>query len=180
MTASAASDSNVVDETLARQAQAALGSAIAGNVINPATGAVLGPSAGGRIAAGAANAIAGPVAVALQREKEAAALQRANIAAAARASGAGGDYTPERLRQRTIEAILKNPNEFNVYDEDGQVDPAKVQQQADILVRSMGSAMTTDQPSLTVVGVNPQTGQQIAKNPDGSGGYVDAATGKPI
>ena len=58
--------------------------------------------------------------------------------AAARASGGGGDYTPERLRQRTIEAILKNPDQFDVYDKDGKaVDPVKVQQQADILVRSM-------------------------------------------
>jgi hypothetical protein len=104
--------------------------------------------------------------------------QLAKIKAASKA--AGSDYTPERLRQRTIETILKNPGEFNVYNDSGQVDPAKVQQQADILVRSMGSAMTTGQPKLTVVGVNPQTGQQIAENPDGSGGYVDAATGKPI
>jgi len=96
------------------------------------------------------------------------------------AKAAGSDYTPERLRQRTIETILKNPAEFNVYTKDGQVDPAKVQQQADILVRSMGSATTTSQPNLTVIGVNPETGQQIAKNPDGSGGYVDATTGKPI
>ena len=57
--------------------------------------------------------------------------------AAARASGGSGDYTPERLRQRTIEAILKKPDQFNVYNEDGSVDPVKVQREADILVRSM-------------------------------------------
>jgi hypothetical protein len=49
-----------------------------------------------------------------------------------------GDYTPERLRQRAIEAILRDPGEFNVYDDKtGQVDPVKVQQQAGLLVDSM-------------------------------------------
>ena len=64
-------------------------------------------------------------------------LQNYKQTAAARASGGGGDYTPERLRQRTIEAILKKPDQFNVYNEDGSVDPVKVQREADILVRSM-------------------------------------------
>ena len=64
-------------------------------------------------------------------------LQNYKQTAAARASGGSGDYTPERLRQRTIEAILKKPDQFNVYNEDGSVDPVKVQREADILVRSM-------------------------------------------
>ena len=52
-----------------------------------------------------------------------------------------GDYTPERLRQRAIEAILKDPGEFNVYNEEtGQVDPAKVQREANTLVQAMMAA----------------------------------------
>tara|TARA_Y100000114_G_scaffold156572_1_gene184192 strand:- start:404 stop:1447 length:1044 start_codon:yes stop_codon:yes gene_type:complete len=72
--------------------------------------------------------------------------------AAARASGGGGDYTPERLRQRTIEAILKKPDQFNVYNEDGSVDPVKVQREADILVRSMQQTpvpQTNDLPTIS-------------------------------
>ena len=61
----------------------------------------------------------------------------ARAKAKADAAGSASDYTPERLRQRTIEAILKDPDQFDVYNEAGSVDPAKVQQQADILVRSM-------------------------------------------
>ena len=34
--------------------------------------------------------------------------------------------------------------------------------------------------SLTVIGKNPETGQLIANNPDGSGTFVDATTGEPI
>jgi len=33
---------------------------------------------------------------------------------------------------------------------------------------------------LTVIGKNPETGQLIANNPDGSGTFVDATTGEPI
>jgi len=57
---------------------------------------------------------------------------------AAAMAGKSSDYTPERLRQRAIESILKNPDQFDVYDpETNAVDPAKVQQQANILVQSM-------------------------------------------
>lgn len=57
---------------------------------------------------------------------------------AAAMAGKASDYTPERLRQRAIEAILRSPDQFNVYDEDtGAVDPAKVQREADILVSAM-------------------------------------------
>jgi hypothetical protein len=73
-------------------------------------------------------------------------LQSYKQTATARASGGGGDYTPERLRQRTIEAILKKPDQFNVYNEDGSVDPVKVQREADILVRSMQQT-SVPQPS---------------------------------
>ena len=79
-------------------------------------------------------------------------LQSYKQTAAARASGGGGDYTPERLRQRTIEAILKKPDQFNVYNEDGSVDPVKVQREADILVRSMQQTpvpQTNDLPTIS-------------------------------
>ena len=79
-------------------------------------------------------------------------LQNYKQTAAARASGGGGDYTPERLRQRTIEAILKKPDQFNVYNEDGSVDPVKVQREADILVRSMQQTpvpQTNDLPTIS-------------------------------
>lgn len=57
---------------------------------------------------------------------------------AAAMAGKASDYTPERLRQRVIEAILRSPDQFNVYDEaTGSVDPIKVQREADILVKSM-------------------------------------------
>tara|TARA_R100001480_G_C4744128_1_gene182257 strand:+ start:64 stop:918 length:855 start_codon:yes stop_codon:yes gene_type:complete len=79
-------------------------------------------------------------------------LQNYKQTAAARSSGGGGDYTPERLRQRTIEAILKKPDQFNVYNEDGSVDPVKVQREADILVRSMQQTsvpQTNDLPTIS-------------------------------
>jgi len=59
---------------------------------------------------------------------------------AAAMAGKASDYTPERLRQRAIEAILRSPDQFNVYnDETGAVDPAKVQREADILVSAMSN-----------------------------------------
>ena len=76
----------------------------------------------------------------------------ARAAGAAAAAGKASDYTPERLRQRTIEAILKDPDQFNVYnDETGQVDPVKVQQQADILVRSMQQTPVPQTNSLPTI-----------------------------
>ena len=57
---------------------------------------------------------------------------------AAAMAGKASDYTPERLRQRAIEAILRSPDQFDVYNpETNAVDPAKVQEQANILVQSM-------------------------------------------
>ena len=57
---------------------------------------------------------------------------------AAAMAGKASDYTPERLRQRAIEAILRSPDQFNVYnDETGAVDPAKVQREANTLVTAM-------------------------------------------
>jgi len=57
---------------------------------------------------------------------------------AAAMAGKASDYTPERLRQRAIESILKNPDQFDVYNPDtNAVDPVKVQEQANILVQSM-------------------------------------------
>ena len=105
-----------------------------------------------------------------------------------KAASKGSQYTPERFRQRMLEAaskeILKDPDAYNVFSADGTtVDPLRVAQEASKLVETLSVAQqmqAPSQPKLTVVGVNPQTGQQIAENPDGSGGYVDAATGKPI
>ena len=57
---------------------------------------------------------------------------------AAAMAGKASDSTPERLRQLAIEAILRSPDQFNVYnDETGAVDPAKVQREANILVTAM-------------------------------------------
>jgi len=69
---------------------------------------------------------------------------------AAAMAGKASDYTPERLRQRVIEAILRSPDQFNVYDEaTGSVDPIKVQREADILVKSMvqNQSPSTDMPA---------------------------------
>ena len=100
--------------------------------------------------------------------------QLAKIKAASKA--AGNDYTPERLRQRTIEAILRNPGEFDVYT-NSQVDPVKVQQQADILVRSMGSAMTTGQSGSSEFPTMYDSSGKAFYTTDGVN-YVDAE-GKP-
>jgi len=71
---------------------------------------------------------------------------------AAAMAGKASDYTPERLRQRAIEAILRSPDQFNVYnDETGAVDPAKVQREADILVSAM-SKNTVDITKPTATG----------------------------
>lgn len=68
---------------------------------------------------------------------------------AAAMAGKASDYTPERLRQRAIEAILRSPDQFNVYnDETGAVDPAKVQREANILVTAMmQQSPSTDMPA---------------------------------
>jgi len=92
------------------------------------------------------------------------------------AASKGSDYTPERLRQRTIEAILRNPGEFDVYT-NSQVDPVKVQQQADILVRSMGSAMTTGQSGSSEFPTMYDSSGKAFYTTDGVN-YVDAE-GKP-
>jgi hypothetical protein len=93
-----------------------------------------------------------------------------------KAASKGNDYTPERLRQRTIEAILRNPGEFDVYT-NSQVDPVKVQQQADILVRSMGSAMTTGQSGSSEFPTMYDSSGKAFYTTDGVN-YVDAE-GKP-
>lgn len=73
---------------------------------------------------------------------------------AATNAGKASDYTPERLRQRAIEAILRNPDQFNVYNaETGQVDPAAVQREADILV----TAMAQNDPSAGAVDITDPT-----------------------
>lgn len=68
---------------------------------------------------------------------------------AAAMAGKASDYTPERLRQRAIEAILRSPDQFNVYnDKTGAVDPAKVQREANILVTAMmQQSPSTDMPA---------------------------------
>jgi hypothetical protein len=93
-----------------------------------------------------------------------------------------GDYTPERLRQRAIEAILRDPNEFNVYDETGEVNPVKVQQQAGLLVDSMVAA---GGPADTG-GVALVDSMVAAGGPADTGGvaigqiYINHATGERI
>ena len=63
----------------------------------------------------------------------------ADEAAAQRArTGTGGTYTTERLRQQVMEGVIRNPDQFNVYDEAGRVDPLKVREQVDLMVGAMG------------------------------------------
>ena len=109
----------------------------------------------------------------LQNYKQTASARAAGAAAAA---GKASDYTPERLRQRTIEAILKDPDQFNVYNaETGQVDPVKVQQQADILVRSMQQTsvpQTNDLPTIS-------TEEEYNALPSGTT-FIQMQNGKPV
>lgn len=78
---------------------------------------------------------------------------------AAAMAGKASDYTPERLRQRAIEAILRSPDQFNVYNEEtGAVDPAKVQREADILVSAMTkNTVDITKPTATGAGGMPTT-----------------------
>lgn len=63
------------------------------------------------------------------------ALEEAKARFAAEYGTGSGTYTPERLRQNAIDAIMQNPGEFNVLDANGLVDPAKVAAMADQIAR---------------------------------------------
>lgn len=94
---------------------------------------------------------------------------------AAAMAGKASDYTPERLRQRAIEAILRSPDQFNVYnDETGAVDPAKVQREADILVSAM-SNNTVDITKPTATG-GEETSVDVPTTPGVR--FRDKETGK--
>lgn len=66
----------------------------------------------------------------------------ARAAAAADRSGSTSTYTPERLFQQAVERIMANPQQFDVYNEDGSaVDPMKVRQQAMQIATATSQAM---------------------------------------
>ena len=94
---------------------------------------------------------------------------------AAAMAGKASDYTPERLRQRAIESILRNPDQFDVYnDKTGAVDPAKVQREADILVSAM-SNNTVDITKPTATG-GEETSVDVPTTPGVR--FRDKETGK--
>ena len=93
-------------------------------------------------------------------------------------AGKASDYTPERLRQRAIEAILRSPDQFNVYDEKtGAVDPAKVQREADILVSAMSNS--SSQPPVDIAAptaTGPGSTNELPTTPGVR--FKDKTTGK--
>jgi len=93
-------------------------------------------------------------------------------------AGKASDYTPERLRQRAIEAILRSPDQFNVYDEKtGAVDPAKVQREADILVSAMSNS--SSQPPVDIAAptaTGPNSTNDLPTTPGVR--FKDKTTGK--
>jgi hypothetical protein len=79
-------------------------------------------------------------------------LQNALDVANARGAG-GGTYTPERLYQQNMDAILKNPDMFDVFTGE-VVDPLKVRDLASKLAQngmSVGGATTEFTPGQQVV-----------------------------
>ena len=97
-----------------------------------------------------------------------------------KAASKGSQYTPERFRQRMLEAaskeILKDPDAYNVFSEDGTtVDPLRVAQEASKLVETLSVAQQMQAPSAQVLTIDSQ--EEYNSLPPGAT-YIDKADGK--
>ena len=69
--------------------------------------------------------------------------QTASARAAAVSGAKASTYTPERLFQQAVEKIMGNPEQFDVYNEEGSaVDPMKVRREAMKIAQATSTAMT--------------------------------------
>lgn len=130
-------------------------------------------------------------------------LQTMKQTAAARAAGAAGgttgftkDRTALRAYQDTLDSLTRSLSDRDLPEGyTGSVADYAAEQALKQVMRTypieqippqllgQGGGQPASQgggASLTVIGKNPETGQLIANNPDGSGTFVDATTGEPI
>ena len=71
--------------------------------------------------------------------------QTASARAAAVSGAKASTYTPERLFQQAVEKIMGNPEQFDVYNDEGSaVDPMKVRREAMKIAQATSTAMTGD------------------------------------
>lgn len=71
--------------------------------------------------------------------------QTASARAAAVSGAKTSTYTPERLFQQAVEKIMGNPEQFDVYNDEGSaVDPMKVRREAMKIAQATSTAMTGD------------------------------------
>lgn len=69
--------------------------------------------------------------------------QTASARAAAVSGAKASTYTPERLFQQAVEKIMGNPEQFDVYNDEGSaVDPMKVRREAMKIAQATSTAMT--------------------------------------
>lgn len=87
---------------------------------------------------GGDTAIAEAVLLGLQNYKQTAAARAAAVSGAKAST-----YTPERLFQQAVEKIMANPEQFDVYNEEGSaVDPMKVRREAMKIAQTTATAVT--------------------------------------
>jgi hypothetical protein len=87
---------------------------------------------------GGDTAIAEAVLLGLNNYKQTAAARAAAVSGAKAST-----YTPERLFQQAVEKIMANPEQFDVYNEEGSaVDPMKVRREAMKIAQTTATAMT--------------------------------------
>jgi len=128
--------------------------------------------------------------------------QTASARAAAAASGSGAttgftkDRTALRAYQDTLDSLTRSLGDRDLpEDYDGSVADYAAEQALKQVLKTYPANQIPPQllgqgggqpppqgggTSLTVIAKNPETGQLIANNPDGSGTFVDATTGEPI
>ena len=95
-------------------------------------------------------------------------LESAEKIAAMRADGGTGTYTPERLYQQNLDAILRNPDMFDVFTGD-TVDPAKARQLAtDLSARGMSLGAGGGEQQFTPGQLVTQDGVTYEYQQDGS------------
>jgi len=95
-------------------------------------------------------------------------LESAEKVAAMRAAGGTGTYTPERLYQQNLDAILRNPDMFDVFSGD-TVDPVKARQLAtDLSARGMSLGAGGGEQQFTPGQLVTQDGVTYEYQQDGS------------
>ena len=103
-----------------------------------------------------------------------------------KAASKGSQYTPERFRQRMLEAaskeILKDPDAYNVFSEDGTtVDPLRVAQEASKLVETLSMAQQMQTPSAQSSSSMPTISNEAEYNALPSGAtFIQMQNGKPV